>query len=84
MNLTENVGSKYRFIILAGRRVAQLQKGAQPRVETPEKTKMTTIAVQEMNEERLNFKRFDPDALREAGEDGLLPPVDPSLNEVAG
>ena len=59
MKITEEVGSKYRFIILAGERVSQLQKGAQPRIEKAEKKKHTEIAIEDLEEEKLVFKRLD-------------------------
>ena len=59
MKISEKVGSKYRYIILAGERVSQLQKGAQPRVEKADKKKYTTIALEELEDEKLEFKRLD-------------------------
>lgn len=66
MKVPENVGSKYRFIILAGQRVSQLQRGAKPRLEGRESEKMTTIATAELEEELLTFKKIDqldPDSM---------------------
>lgn len=81
MKITEEVGSKYRFIILAGQRVAQLQKGAESRVEGLENEKKTTIAIHEMNANTLKFHKIDPDG---AGEENsmadLLPPSDPEAD----
>lgn len=62
MKISEEVGSKYRFIVLAGQRVAQLQKGARPRVENADKLKMTQIAVQELEQDLIQFKKIDLEA----------------------
>ncbi|MDJ0838842.1 MAG: DNA-directed RNA polymerase subunit omega [Acidobacteriota bacterium] len=58
MKISEEVGSKYRFIILAGQRVSQLQKGAKPRIENAEKMKHTQIAVEELEAEALQFNKL--------------------------
>lgn len=73
MKINKKVGSKYRFIVLAGERVAQLQRGAQARVDRPEKKKMTDIAMEELEDEKLVFTRSDnmsdnPDAPGEDAE----------------
>ena len=58
MIVPELVGSKYRLIVLAGQRVAQLQKGARPRVEDPKgKMKHTEIAMQELLEGLVIFRK---------------------------
>ena len=62
MKISEEVGSKYRFIILSGQRVSQLQRGAKPRLEHPEKTKMTQIAMNELAEGKLTFRKIDLEA----------------------
>lgn len=43
------------MIVLAGQRVAQLQKGARARVTVSEKEKMTTVAVREVMEDQISF-----------------------------
>jgi DNA-directed RNA polymerase omega subunit len=58
MKIPEKVASKYRFIILAGQRVTQLQRGAKPRVEGLEAEKMTTIATEELFTEQLKFHKI--------------------------
>ena len=69
MKISEEVGSKYRFIVLAGQRVAQLQKGAKPRIEQYDKKKLTQIAVEEIEEELIKFNKIDLDAVgRETNE----------------
>ena len=55
MKIPEEVGSKYRFIVLAGQRVAQLQRGATPRVEGLEEEKLTTIAMAEVLDNKITF-----------------------------
>ena len=55
MEISKEIGSKYRFIVLAGLRVAQLQKGAIPRVDLGENAKMTAIAIREILEKKVNF-----------------------------
>ena len=51
------IDSKYRMIILAAQRSKQLQRGATPRVELdPRKTKMTRIAMREIEEKKINFE----------------------------
>jgi len=59
MKIPEDVGSKYRFIVLAGQRVAQLQKGARPRLEDPEKMKLTQIATHELGDGKLIFHKIE-------------------------
>jgi len=69
MKISEEVGSKYRFIVLAGQRVAQLQKGAKPRIDNADKMKLTQIAVEELEEDLIQFNKIDLDAMdEEAGE----------------
>jgi len=58
MKLPVNVGSKYRFIILAGQRVAQLQRGARARIEKTVGLKMTDIALQELEDGLLDFHKI--------------------------
>lgn len=56
MKIPENVGSKYRFIVLSGQRVAQLQKGAKPRIDGIRK--MTTVAMNELESNLLIFNKI--------------------------
>ncbi len=58
MQITDKVGSKYRFILLAGQRVAQLQKGAKARVNPDQDhTKFTQIATKELVHEKLVYHK---------------------------
>lgn len=51
------IDSKYRKIILAAQRSKQLQRGADSRVETDiRKTKPTRIAMQEIEEGKIDFE----------------------------
>lgn len=54
---TPEIDSKYRKIILAAQRSKQLQRGANPRVEMdPRKSKVTRIAMQEIEEGKIDFE----------------------------
>lgn len=44
------------MIVLAGKRVAQLQQGATPKVTIPDEVKHTSIAMQEIIEGKIDFK----------------------------
>jgi DNA-directed RNA polymerase subunit omega len=61
--IPENIGSKYRFIILAAERAKQLQNNAKPKIKT-RSTKPAYIAMQELEQNLLSFE--------------ITPPVDPS------
>lgn len=82
MRVNEEVGSKYRFIILAGQRVAQLQKGAKHRVRNMEEEKLTMVATAELSKALLKFHKIsERDNAGEAGLDSFVPPTDPDLSE---
>lgn len=52
-----DIDSKYRLILLAAQRAKQIQRGASPRVEMdPRKVKPTTIALEEFDEDKVNFR----------------------------
>ena len=62
MKIPSEVGSKYRFIILSGQRVAQLQKGAKPRLDMPhDNEKKTHIAMKELMDGKLLFQKITPE-----------------------
>jgi DNA-directed RNA polymerase omega subunit len=63
MEIPEDVGSKFRLIVLAGQRVAQLQRGARPRIEQENNEKLTEMALQEVLEGKIGF-HLRPDARR--------------------
>jgi DNA-directed RNA polymerase omega subunit len=62
--IPENIGSKYRFIILASERAKQLQNNAKPKFKT-QSTKPAYIAMRELE---LNLLSFE-----------ITTPVDPSI-----
>ena len=52
-----DIDSKYRLILLAAQRAKQVQRGATPRVDMdPRKIKPTTIALEEFEEDKVNFR----------------------------
>jgi DNA-directed RNA polymerase omega subunit len=52
-----DIDSKYRLILLAAQRAKQIQRGAIPRVDLdPRKIKPTTIALEEFEEDKVNFR----------------------------
>ncbi len=78
MKIPVEVGSKYRFIILGGQRVAQLQKGAKPRLEEDSThMKNTEIAIHELESGKLVFHKIDavPEETEPAIEDNLVTDV---------
>lgn len=76
MKIPKEVGSKYRYIILAGQRVAQLQKGAEARLEDlDDEMKYTQIALRELVEGRLKFQKIE----KEEGKEKIEPPVEENL-----
>ena len=67
--LPEDLENKYRFVTLASKRSEQLQMGALPRVENPER-KSTVIAQEEVASGRVEL--WDPEQeldLETAGEE---------------
>lgn len=56
MHIPEDIGSKYRLIVLAGERVSQLKRGALPRIKNTQGKKLTTIAVEEVSSGLVNFR----------------------------
>ena len=73
MKIPEDVGSKYRLIILGGQRVAQLQKGASPRLEHTDGLKLTQIAMAELADEKLNFHKREEDGETETAAESSTP-----------
>jgi DNA-directed RNA polymerase subunit omega len=54
------VDSKYRLILLAAQRSKQLQKGAVPKINADvRKTKATRIALEEINQRKVDFELID-------------------------
>lgn len=54
----DNLDSAYRLVIVAAKRSKELQRGAQPRVESPAR-KSTTIAIQEAKHGKVDFELID-------------------------
>lgn len=58
------IDSKYRLILLAAQRAKQIQRGAKPRVDLdPRKIKSTTIALEEFEQNKVNFEFISKDTL---------------------
>jgi DNA-directed RNA polymerase subunit omega len=53
--IPENIGSKYRFIIIAAERAKQLQGNARPKIKT-KSTKPAHIAMHEVEEGVISFE----------------------------
>ncbi len=53
--IPENVGSKYRFIIVAAQRAKQLQNNAKPKIKT-KSTKPAYIAMREVEQGLVAFE----------------------------
>jgi DNA-directed RNA polymerase subunit omega len=53
--IPENVGSKYRFIIIAAERAKQLQNNARPKIKT-KSTKPAHIAMKELEAGLISFE----------------------------
>jgi DNA-directed RNA polymerase subunit omega len=53
--IPEDIGSKYRFIIIAAERAKQLQNNAKPKLKT-KSTKPAYIAMKELEEGLISFE----------------------------
>jgi len=53
--ISEAIGSKYRFIIIAAERAKQLQNKAKPKIKT-KSTKPSFIAIREVEENLISFE----------------------------
>ncbi len=53
--IPEDIGSKYRFIIIAAERAKQLQNNAKPKVKT-KSTKPAYIAMRELEQGMVSFE----------------------------
>ncbi len=58
-NLPDNIDSKYRFIVLAAKRTAQLQAGAHPKIDDDDAFKYTTLAQEEVLGGHVKFKKIE-------------------------
>jgi DNA-directed RNA polymerase subunit omega len=59
LKIPENIGSKYRFIIVAAERAKQLQNNARPKIKT-KSTKPAYIAMKELEAGLLSFEMPPP------------------------
>ncbi len=59
--IPENIGSKYRFIIIAAERAKQLQNNAKPKVKI-KSTKPSFIAMREVEQGLINFEILPQEA----------------------
>ena len=60
------IDSKYRLILLAAQRAKQIQRGAKPRVDLDaSKIKPTTIALEEFENDKVNFEFIEKERLRQ-------------------
>jgi DNA-directed RNA polymerase omega subunit len=58
----QEMDSKYRLIIVAAKRSKQLQRGARPRINIdPQKHKFTRIALEEIQQGKVNFEIIEED-----------------------
>ncbi len=55
LKIPEDIGSKYRFIIIAAERAKQLQNNAKPKVKT-RSTKPAFIAMRELEEGMVRYE----------------------------
>jgi DNA-directed RNA polymerase subunit omega len=62
MKVPENIGSKYRFIIIAAERAKQLQNNARPKIKT-KSTKPAHIAMRELEQSLLAFEIQVPEVV---------------------
>ncbi len=60
--LLKRCGSVYRLVILAAKRAKELSDGAPPLVET-ERRKVTSIALEEILQGKVLYKREQPEAI---------------------
>ncbi len=58
--IPENVGSKYRFIIIAAERAKQLQNNAKPKVKT-KSNKPAFVAMRELEQNLISFEVVKPE-----------------------
>jgi len=56
--IPENIGSKYRYIIIAAERAKQLQSNAKPKIKT-KSTKPSYIAMKEVQEGLISWEMVE-------------------------
>lgn len=55
--LLKQVDSRYKLVILASRRAMELNEGGQRLIEINPKTKVSTIALEEIREGKIGYKK---------------------------
>ncbi len=55
-DLLDRVDSRYKLVILASRRAGELNNGGQRLIDINPKTKISTIALEEIREGRITYK----------------------------
>ena len=58
-DLLKKVDSMYKLVILASRRTMELNNGGQKLVDSSPKVKMSTIALEEIREGKISYKRVE-------------------------
>jgi len=56
-DLLKKVDSRYKLVILASRRATELSDGGQRLVDISPKAKISTIALEEIREGKINYKK---------------------------
>lgn len=58
-DLLKNVESRYKLVILASRRAVELNAGGQRLVDLSPATKVSTVALEEIKEGKINYKKTE-------------------------
>lgn len=58
-DLLSQIDSRYKLVILASRRAVELSGGAQRLVEINPKTKASIVALEEIREGKIGYKKVD-------------------------
>ena len=56
-NLLKKTGSVYKLVILASRRALELNRGAAPLVKEEKPSRLSTIALKEIQEGKISLKK---------------------------
>ena len=75
--IPERIDSTFRFILIAAHRAEHLMRGARPRIEAPNLTKPTRIALREVSEDLIDWDYGPPPAPVEEP----APEAEPGENE---
>jgi DNA-directed RNA polymerase omega subunit len=79
--LPENISSKYLFVTVAAQRCAQLLAGAKPKIDAKEMEKSTTVAMNEVVDGLIEFKRKEEIQEEEQQQEAAEAEVDESTPE---